>query len=163
MKRVLVIGCPGSGKSTFSLKLEKLTKLPLYHLDLLYWQKDKTIVKRETFDKRLQEILESDSWIIDGNYMRTLPLRLSYADTVFFLDLDNKVCLDGIRQRSGKSRPDMPFVQREDDREFITFISEFNDVQRPKIIELLNDFKGEVVVFDTREKIDEYLDELALK
>lgn len=86
MKRVLVIGCPGAGKSTFASRLRDVTGLSLYYLDMMWHKPDRTTVTREQFDARLQSILKRDAWIIDGNYARTLPQRLEYCDTVFFLD-----------------------------------------------------------------------------
>ena len=76
MKRIMVIGCPGSGKSTFSRKLHKLTGIPLYHLDLMYWNPDRTIVDKSVFRERLVNAIQSKEWIIDGNYKSTLELRL---------------------------------------------------------------------------------------
>ena len=59
MKRVLVIGCPGSGKSTFSRRLAKKTGFELFHLDLLYWRADRTTVCREFHtEKEFREIAE---------------------------------------------------------------------------------------------------------
>ena len=43
MKKILVIGCPGSGKSTYARRLQKITDLPLYYLDMLFWNADKTV------------------------------------------------------------------------------------------------------------------------
>ena len=71
-QRAIVIGCPGSGKSTFSRKLRDSTGLPLYYLDLLWHKPDRTTVSREKFDKRLYEILMQEQWIIDGNYQRKI-------------------------------------------------------------------------------------------
>lgn len=70
--KAIVIGCPGSGKSTFAKKLSKYTKTPLCYLDRLNWNADKTAVAREIFDERLSAVLQKDEWIIDGNYMRTI-------------------------------------------------------------------------------------------
>ena len=67
MKRIIVIGCPGSGKSTFSRALHSITGIPLYHLDMLYWNPDKTIVEKTVFLQRLSRVLREESWIIDGN------------------------------------------------------------------------------------------------
>ena len=111
MKKVIVIGCPGSGKSTFSRQLHNLTGLPLYHLDLLNWNEDKTTVAKEIFLKRLHNVLSEDSWIIDGNYNSSMDIRLNACDTVFFLDYPTDICLDGIKQRKGTKRSDMPWVE----------------------------------------------------
>lgn len=60
MRRVLVIGCPGAGKSTFARRLRDATGLPLYYLDMLWHKPDRTTITREEFDIRLQMILEQD-------------------------------------------------------------------------------------------------------
>ena len=104
MKKVLVIGCPGSGKSTFSRALHQATGLPLYHLDMLYWNPDKTTVERKEFLKRLHDVLQRDEWIVDGNYASSLEMRMNLCDTVFFLDYPVEVCLEGVRLRKGKPR-----------------------------------------------------------
>ena len=95
MKRVIVIGCPGSGKTTFAEKLNKITGLPLYHLDAIWHKPDKTHIPREEFDQRISEIFATDEWIIDGNYGRTVEMRLKECDTVFLFDLPTEVCLQG--------------------------------------------------------------------
>ena len=84
--RVLVIGSPGGGKSTFSRQLGKILSLPVIHLDQLFWNSDRTTVPREEFDRRLGEALAGDCWIIDGNYQRTMEWRMERCQTVFFLD-----------------------------------------------------------------------------
>ena len=76
MKKVIVIGCPGSGKTTFSQRLSEKTGLPLFHLDAIWHKPDKTHITREEFDARLSDIFARDLWIIDGNYQRTLERRL---------------------------------------------------------------------------------------
>ena len=76
MKKVIVIGCPGSGKTTFAEKLQKKINLPLYYLDAVWHKPDKTHISREEFDKRIAEIFETKEWIIDGNYNRTFEMRL---------------------------------------------------------------------------------------
>ena len=84
MNRVMVIGCPGSGKSTFSKALHEITKLPLYHLDMMYWNSDRTTLERDVFNKRLFDTVRKDKWIIDGNYGSTIEIRLQACDTVVF-------------------------------------------------------------------------------
>ena len=86
MKRIIVIGCPGSGKSTLSRKLHKITGIPLFHLDMMYWNADRTIVDKAVFHQRLLNTIKKSEWILDGNYGSTLELRLKECDTVIFLD-----------------------------------------------------------------------------
>ncbi len=158
MNKVIVIGCPGSGKSTFSRTLHELTGLPLYHLDLLNWNSDKTTVKKLVFVERLKNVIAQDSWIIDGNYGSTIELRLKECDTAFFLDYPVDVCIDGVKSRQGKTRSDMPWTETEDDEEFLEFIKNYNSQSRPNVLNLLEQYsKKEIVVFKSREEADKYL------
>ena len=157
MKKIIVIGCPGGGKSTFARKLHEKTGLPLYHLDMIYWNADKTTVSKDVFDARLGEILKRGEWIIDGNYERTMERRLAACDTVFFLDIPLETCLDGINARKGKPRPDMPWTDDEDDDEFISFIKDFEANSKPKILELFGRYPDKMIImFKSREEIDDY-------
>ena len=158
MKKVLIIGCPGSGKSTFARKLHARTGIPLFYLDMLYHRPDKTTSAPQEFDKKLEVILKQDRWIIDGNYIRTIPMRLEYCDTVFWLDYPLEVCLQGIASRFGKPREDMPWIETQRDEEFMEFVCEFPKVTRPKIAEVLEKNKDKhIVVFHSREEAEEYL------
>ena len=158
MERVLVIGCPGSGKSTFARALAAKTGLPLCHLDRLFWNADRTTVSAEVFDARLAAVLQRPRGIIDGNYSRTLPTRLAWCDTVLWLDLPTEVCLEGVRARRGKVRPDMPWVEIGEDAEFMRYVADFAAVQRPKIAALLGEYPDKrVVIFSSREQAYAYL------
>jgi len=160
MKRVIVIGCPGSGKSTVSRTLHNKTGIPLYHLDMMYWNADKTTVEKSVFRERLSAVLEQDEWIIDGNYSSTIELRMAACDTVIFLDYPLDVCLDGIRERRGKPRSDMPWIETEEDAEFIEFIKSYNEQQKPKVLELLGKYGDKnMIIFKSREEADEFLRE----
>lgn len=158
MQKVIVIGCPGAGKSTFSKKLHQLTDLPLFHLDLLYWNSDRITVSKVVFIERLNNVLKLDRWIIDGNYGSTIELRMKECDTVFFLDFPVEVCLDGVKQRQGKARSDMPWIETEDDEEFLEFIKNYNTQSRPKVLDLLEKYKEKnIVILKNREEADDYI------
>ncbi len=158
MKKVIVIGCPGSGKSTFARALREKTGLPLYHLDQLYWNADKTTVEKSVFLDRLSRVLGEEKWILDGNYASTMERRFAACDTVFFLDYPLDVCLDGVKARRGKPRGDMPWIETEEDKEFIEFIKSFQKEQRPKIIALLQKYREKnIVTFISRSQSEDYL------
>ena len=162
MRKIIVIGCPGSGKSTFSKALHTRTNLPLIHLDMLYWNADKTTVGKSVFREKLSAILKTDAWIIDGNYASTMEMRMQACDTVFFLDYPLEDCLNGIKERKGKARSDMPWVEMdEDDEEFIGFIKSYNEKNRPQVLQLLEKYSDKnVVVFKSRAEANTFLQAL---
>ncbi len=160
-QRLLVIGSPGSGKSTFARKLRDKTGLPLHYLDMLFHNPDRTTVSREVFDDRLSQILASECWIIDGNYRRTLPLRFERCTGVFFFDVPVKQCLRGVEARIGHAREDMPWIETEFDPEFRQYILDFKRDQVPSITELIEEYREykEITIFHSREEADSWLDE----
>jgi adenylate kinase family enzyme len=161
MKRAIVIGCPGSGKSTFARALHKKTGIPLYYLDMLYWNADKTTVKKDVFLERLGTILEKECWIIDGNFSSTMLMRIEAADTVFFLDYETEICLAGVRARRGTVRADMPWVETEEDEDFMEYIKGFSERVRPEILRLLQMYPDKkIVVFKKREDASAFLESL---
>ena len=158
MKKIMVIGCPGSGKSTLSRELHNVTGIALYHLDMMYWNADKTTVSKSVFLARLTETLETEEWIIDGNYSSTMELRIEECDTVIFLDYPLDVCLDGINRRRGKVRSDMPWVETDADDEIIGFVRNFNEQQKPRIIDLLDKYKDKsIFILKSREQAEDFV------
>lgn len=162
MKRILVIGCPGAGKSTFARNLRQITGLRLYYLDMIWHNPDKSNVSCEAFDEKIRDIVTGDSWIIDGNYSRTLELRLQRCDTVFLLDYPLDICLAGAESRIGTKREDLPWVEEEFDSEFRKWIEDFPDKKLPDIYRLLETYrdKADIHIFKNRAQADAYLDAL---
>lgn len=161
MKKVIVIGCPGAGKSTFARALKEKTDLPLYYLDMLYWNADKTTVSKDVFIQRLNTVLAEDEWIIDGNYGSTMEKRMAECDTVFFLDFDMDACLFGVKERQGSPRPDMPWIETEDDGEFLEFIRNYAAESRPKVLELLKKYSSKnIVIFNNRDETEIFLEKM---
>ncbi len=157
MRKVIVVGCAGSGKSTFSRKLAAKTGLPLHYLDMIWHRPDRTVVGREEFDRRLQELMAQDEWILDGNFARTFPLRLAECDTVFLFDLPVEECLEGVRSRIGKKREDMPWVEEVVDPEFMEWIRTFPEKKLPEMKRQLRDCGKQVITFRSRAEADAFI------
>lgn len=163
MKKVIVIGCPGSGKTTFAEKLNKCTGLPLFYLDAIWHKPDKTHISRDEYDKLMDEIFKMDKWIIDGNYKRTIEKRIENCDTVFLFDLPTDVCIKGATERVGKQRYDLPWLEKEADPEFLKAIEEFPHKVLPDIYKLLDRYKEskKIIIFKSRLEADEFINEFS--
>ena len=159
--KIIVLGCPGSGKSTFSKKLHEVTQLPLIHLDNIWWKKDRSHISREEFDRKLGEILQGDKWIIDGNYSRTYEVRFKACDTVIFLDLGFEECMSGIKERVGKKRSDIPWTEQELDPELVKLVDNYDSDNRPVILSLMEKYSNKNrFIFQSRSAADEWLNKL---
>ena len=166
MERILIIGCPGAGKTTLALALKEKLGLPLVHLDQLWWKGNWENVTREEFDSRLAMALNMDRWIIDGNYSRTIEMRLQRCDTIIYLDFDRWQCLWGMFQRVicnyGKHRPDMGGNCRERfDWEFVKWIWNFNDQNRVRNYTWIAQAKhAKAIVLKNRKEVKRFLETL---
>lgn len=137
-KKIIVIGCSGAGKSTFSRKLQKATGIELFCLDAIYWNKDASHITREEMKDKQKEILKKDSFIIDGNFRNTLEMRISQADLIFFFDLPMEICIEGAKNRKF-GRPEMS-CELPVNEELIDFIKNFNADVKPVILRLIKKY-----------------------
>ena len=159
--RILILGCPGSGKSTFARALAARTGLPVVHLDNLWWRADGTHISREDFDRALGELLQGERWILDGDYSRTYEVRLRAADTVVFLDYPEDVCMDGIRRRIGEERPDMPWKESTLDPELVAQVQNYARDNRPQVLSLLQSYpEKRALIFTSRAQAAAWLSRL---
>ena len=164
-KRIVIIGCGGSGKSTLAKQLGKITGIPVIHLDQLFWRQGWTHVSREEFDTLLQNELVKETWIIDGDYDRTIEERLNYCDMVIYLDVPRFVCLYSVIKRMilnlGRTRSDMGAGCPEKiDWEFVEWIWNFNKTHRKKYLELLTNVKDkEIIILHRRSNCKKLLNE----
>ena len=156
--KIIVLGCPGSGKSTFAGKLSEITGLPLIHLDNIWWKPDRTHISRDEFDRKLEAVLSCGKWIIDGDYSRTYEVRVRSCDTVFFLDYDEEICISGITERIGKERPDIPWTEQRLDPVLADRVNSYHRNNRPAVLSLLEKYPDkQVVIFKTRSEADRWL------
>ncbi|WP_294133323.1 DNA topology modulation protein [uncultured Clostridium sp.] len=157
MKRVIVIGCGGAGKSTFSRNLSDKLDIPVYHLDKLFWNRGWISTPQDEFDNKIQELANRDKWIIDGNYIRTFDMRAERADTIIFINMPTYVCFYRVIKRrvmyKDKSRPDMAEGCPEGiDFEFFKWVLTYNKKIRPRILEKLKKYNDKTVIILNSEK-----------
>ena len=161
MQKIIIIGSPGAGKSHLARQLSEITGIRMYHLDMIFHNADRTTNSREYLRERVREIFRQDSWIIDGTYLATMEMRLQECDTVIYLDLDLETCLEGIRNRAGKPRSDMPWIEEEPDPEFVEYVINFEHDQKPRMEKLLEEYPDKnIIVLKSREEIAEFLEKL---
>ena len=166
MRRLLVIGSPAAGKSTFAHKLAESVGLPLIHLDAEYHLPGWIEPEEHVWDARLDELLAGESWIIDGNFGSSLKCRLARADTVCVLDYPTILCLWRVVKRitslHGRVRPDAaPGCPEDYDWGFLHYIADFRRRKRPGVERDLATFTGEIVRFRRPSDAHDFLDRLA--
>lgn len=126
---------------------------------MLFHNPDGTHITSEELEEKLKQIFQTPEWIIDGNYQRTLEMRIKECDTIFLLDYPLETCLAGAEARVGIKRDDMPWVEKELDEEFKQKIINFSNDKLPKIYELLDIYKNDktIIIFKSREEANNYL------
>lgn len=159
MKKVIIIGCPGAGKSYFAKKLHSITGIPLYHLDMIWHKPDKTHISREAFDETLKKLFQEEAWIMDGNYSRTMEIRMQACDTIILFDIPYEICMQEIKNREGTKRDDMPWEAVETDITLLNEVRNYISEQLPKVYQLLDKYKHnkEIIIFRTREEAEKWL------
>lgn len=111
MKKIIILGCPASGKTTLGIYLSEKFSIPLYHLDKIFWVQ-KGGIKQDIFLEKQMEIMSREKWIIDGNFLRSTSyeVRLQNADTIIFFYLSKAVIFLRLIKRYfkyfNKKRPD---------------------------------------------------------
>ena len=166
MERIVIIGCGGAGKSTLARQLGEKLNIPVVHLDKLWWKPNWVESSREVVDAKLAVELAKPRWIMDGNFNRTIELRLDACDTVIYLDYPRFVCLKSwlgrVIRNWGRARPDMAAGCAERfDLEFAKWIWNFNKTKRPIYHELLRQTESKnVVILKSRRQARRFLDSL---
>ncbi len=138
MRRVLVIGCSGAGKTTLSRRLAKTTGLPLIELDSLHWRPGWIAPATQEWRTEIAELVTRPAWIMDGNFAGSFDLRMPKADTVIWVDLPRHTCMRRVFVRImrgyGRNRAGLPEGCPERlDWQFLHYIWTFNREHRPRI------------------------------
>ena len=163
MERIVIIGCGGAGKSTLARQLGEKLNLPVVHLDKLWWKPGWVETSRDDFDAKLAQELKKPRWIMDGNFNRTIEVRIAKCDTIIYMDFSRVTCLLGVLKRvittHGKVRPDMgEGCPERFDLEFRKWVWSFNDKNRQRYYKILNETQGvETIVLKNRRMVKRFL------
>lgn len=167
MRKVILIGSGGAGKSTLARQLGSKLKLKVYHLDALFWQPNWVGLPKDEQRKIQNELVKKKKWIIDGNYGGTMDIRLNAADTIIFLDLHRTICvyraIKRMLQYRNKTRPDMGAGCKERlDFGFLKWIWNYPKAKRPGILKKLEQLTAEkrVVILKSPKHIQEFLEKV---
>ncbi len=167
MKKILVIGPAGSGKTVFSRELGNKTGIPVFHLDSLYWKPGWEPSSQEEWEGIIKKLVNKPTWIIDGNFSRTLDYRLEKADTVFFFDFQRRINLyRAVKRRvmyRGRNRPDLnPNCPEKLDLPFILGIWNFKKKKRGALLNKLKEKSKNkrIIVFRTPKMVEKFLEKL---
>jgi adenylate kinase family enzyme len=152
LKRVMIIGSSGSGKTTVALKMAEKLSLPLIHLDYHFWKANWEVPSDDEWRNKLQNLVQEDKWIMDGNFTSSLDIRLNRADTIVFVDLPRFIRIFRVIKRwynnRNSNRPDLPQGCKEQiDMKLLKSVWNFGKKRKPEIINTLEQHKGDKNIF----------------
>ncbi|MEI5907333.1 DNA topology modulation protein [Bacillus spongiae] len=164
MKKIALIGSGGSGKSTLATELGNKLNINVFHLDQLLWNPNWAATSYEEQRQIQNELLSESSWIIDGNYNRTMDIRLEAADTIIFLDISRYICVSRVFKRKlkyhNRTRPDMREGCIEKfDLKFLKWVWDYPKTKKPNVLNKLNQLKKEkeIIILKTPKEIKQFL------
>jgi adenylate kinase family enzyme len=170
MRRVLVVGSSGAGKTTFSRRLSEILDIKLIYLDKEHWRSGWVEPPKQVWRRKVEELVGGDEWIMDGNYSGTLDVRIEACDTVIFLDLPRTLCVWRILKRvatyRGTNRPDLPEGCHEKlDLSFLLWVWNYPSRTRPKVLGLIKEHSQtkRFVHLRSRRAVERFLSEEATR
>ena len=170
MKRILILGCCGAGKSTLARSLSDITGLDIIHLDQEYWNPGWVETSKDIWEEKVEELVKHDRWIMDGNYSGSLDIRLPRADTIIYLDRSTWTCLYRVIKRiwkyNGTVRPDMKEgCQERFNWDFLHYVAVFNHVTRKRVLNKIKKLGAtkKMHIFKSDSEVQKFLDGVKAK
>ena len=167
MLRIIVIGSGGSGKSELSRRIGEILGIEVIHLDRVYWKPNWTEPTKDEWKETVDDLVNRDSWIMDGNYRGTLEIRAAAADTIIFLDLPRILCIWRAVKRWAKypnqTRPDMgEGCPEKIDFEFLQWIWNFPRDSKPRLVEMLRQYEEtkSIYVLKSRREVEAFVKDI---
>lgn len=168
MQRITIIGCGASGKSTLASNLGRLLRIPVHHLDRLYWKPGWAETPKPEWASIQERFCGQPTWIMDGNYGGTIEIRLLACDTVVFLDMPTWICFWGAIRRflkyRGGIRPDVPADCPERlSFAYLLWIWTYRSKRRPRILHRLQQLSPEkyVMILKSRRSVKDFLNRIS--
>jgi adenylate kinase family enzyme len=166
MRRVVILGCSGAGKSTFARELGAKIGAPVVYLDALFWRPGWTEPTAAEFRAKVAAAVAGDAWVTDGNYVsRTYDLRLPRADAVIYLDQPRWLCLVRVFRRwlfaFGRTRPDMAEGCFENmNWDFFLWTWNFERKSKPRILAEARKYPTPVIILRGSAAMARFLNEI---
>jgi adenylate kinase family enzyme len=155
MRRVLVVGNAGAGKTTFARRLGAKLDVPAIHLDFYFWRPGWQSPEPQAWRQQLTALVAMPGWVMDGNYINTFDIRLPRADSLVWLDHPRAICMRRVLWRTlkghGRTRPDLPKGCPEHfELEFLRYVWTFPRQQRPRVTAGIEQFGSHLHVTQLR-------------
>ena len=140
LSRIMIIGRPGSGKSTFAIKLQKILNIPLFHLDKYFFSTHWKPRDYQEFLLMQQQLVDKPQWIIDGNSSKSFEMRYAQADLCLYFNFPKWLCYWRVFKRLFHKHPDIddraPYCHETVRWELLKYMWDFEE--RMLIIERLS-------------------------
>jgi adenylate kinase family enzyme len=163
-RKILIIGCAGSGKTTLAKRLTKLTGLPIIHLDNYYWNENWGKKSDEEWGEIVKDLSKQPKWIMDGNYTKTIPIRIQHATAIIYLDVPRWKCLLRVfirrfRLFHNRKRNDLPTHCNERlNLEFYRWVWNYSKRSRNQALDLLSSSNKIIFHLKTNREVQHFIE-----
>ena len=169
MKRILIIGNSGSGKSWLAAQLAERLNIREVNLDTIVWQPGGFNQKRpqHEIDLAIQTLAQESSWVVEGVFGALAEQLIDAADTLLFLDLDWSVCRDSLLSRGSQSAKQRDAMAAEENfQQLLVWASEYGQRASKSSRQFHRKFfeqcQNDKRHFTTRAEVNRYLTQLAI-